>query len=151
MPTTKMPDSRLATRTNLGFLLAKASQRWNELLHEQFVARGFGDVRPAYGSILLPLFEEDALRMGELARRARLSKQTITTMVRLLERDGLVTRGPDPVDGRAALVRLTKRARAFRPVAEEVLGNLEARVADRLTQKEVTALKSALSKGVIEL
>jgi DNA-binding MarR family transcriptional regulator len=151
MPTTKMPDSRLATRTNLGFLLAKASQRWNELLHEQFVARGFGDVRPAYGSILLPLFEEDALRMGELARRARLSKQTITTMVRLLERDGLVTRGPDPVDGRAALVRLTKRARAFRPVAEEGLGNLEARVADRLTQKEVTALKSALSKGVIEL
>jgi DNA-binding MarR family transcriptional regulator len=151
MPTTKMPDSRLATRTNLGFLLAKASQRWNELLHEQFVARGFGDVRPAYGSILLPLFEEDALRMGELARRARLSKQTITTMVRLLERDGLVTRGPDPVDGRAALVRLTKRARAFRPVAEEVLGNLEARVADRLTQKEATALKSALSKGVIEL
>jgi DNA-binding MarR family transcriptional regulator len=151
MPTTKRPDSALATRANLGFLLAKASQRWNELLHEQFVARGFGEVRPAYGSILLPLFEEDGLRMGELARRARLSKQTMTTMVRLLERDGLVTREPDPADGRAALVRLTKRARAFRPVAEEALGNLEARVADRLTQKEATALKSALSKGVIEL
>ena len=151
MPTTKTRDSALATRTNLGFLLAKASQRWNELLHEQFVARGFGEVRPAYGSILLPLFEEDGLRMGELARRARLSKQTMTTMVRLLERDGLVTRESDPADGRAALVRLTRRARAFRPVAEEVLGNLEARVADRLTQKEATALKSALSKGVIEL
>ena len=151
MPTTKTRDSALATRTNLGFLLAKASQRWNELLHEQFVTRGFGEVRPAYGSLLVPLFEEDGLRMGELARRARLSKQTMTTMVRLLERDGLVTREPDPADGRAALVRLTRRARAFRPVAEEVLGNLEARVADRLTQKEATALKSALSKGVIEL
>ena len=151
MPTTRTPDSALATRANLGFLLAKASQRWNELLQEQFVARGFGEVRPAYGSILLPLFEEDGLRMGELARRARLSKQTMTTMVRLLERDGLVTREPDPADGRAALVRLTKRARAFRPVAEEVLGNLEARVADRLTRKEATALKSALGKGVIEL
>jgi len=141
----------LATRTNLGFLLAKASQRWNELLYEQFVARGYDEVRPAYGSILLPLFEEDELRMGELARRARLSKQTMTTMVRLLERDGLVKREPDPADGRAALVRLTRRARAFRPVAEEVLGNLEARVADRLTKKEATALKSALRKGVIEL
>jgi len=150
MPTTTTP-SRLATRANLGFLLAKASQRWNELLHEQFVARGFGEVRPAYGSILLPLFEEDGLRMGELARRARLSKQTMTTMVRLLERDGLVTRAPDPADGRAALVHLTKRARAFRPVAEEVLGNLEARVTDRLTKKEATALKSALTEGVIEL
>ena len=141
----------LATRANLGFLLAKASQRWNELLHEQFAARGYREVRPAYGSILLPLFEEDGLRMGELARRARLSKQTMTTMVRLLERDGLVTREPDPADGRAALIRLTKRARAFRPVADEVLGNLEARVAERLTKKQATALKSALRKGVIEL
>ena len=130
----------LATRTNLGFLLAKASQRWNELLHEQFIARGYGEVRPAYGSILLPLFEEDGLRMGELARRARLSKQTMTTMVRLLERDGLVTREPDPQDARAALIHLTRRARAFRPVAEEVLGNLEARVAERLTKKQANAL-----------
>ena len=53
-----------ATRENLGFLLAKASQRWNELLHERFVAAGYPEVRPSYGSILLPLFEEDGLRMG---------------------------------------------------------------------------------------
>ena len=39
--------------------------------------------------------------MGELARRARLAKQTMTTMVRLLERDGLVRRETDPADGRA--------------------------------------------------
>jgi DNA-binding MarR family transcriptional regulator len=150
MPTATA-DVHLATRANLGFLLAKASQRWNELLYEQFVARGYGEVRPAYGSILIPLFEEDGLRMGELARRARLSKQTMTTMVRLLERDGLVTREPDPGDGRAALIRLTKRARAFRPVADEVLGNLEARVAERLTKRQATALKGALRKGVLEL
>ena len=143
--------SPAVARDDLGFLLAKASQRWNEVLYERFVAAGFPDVRPSYGSILLPLFEEDGLRMGELARRARLSKQTMTTMVRLLERDGLVTRESDPADGRAALIRLTKRARAFRPVADEVLGNLEARVAERLTKKQATALKSALRKGVIEL
>ena len=149
MPTAT--QTGLATRANLGFVLAKASQRWNELLYEQFVARGYSDVRPAYGSILLPLFEEDGLRMGELARRARLSKQTMTTMVRLLERDGLVTREADPDDGRAALIRLTPRGRAVRPIAEEVLANLEARVAERLTKKQATALKSALTEGVIEL
>ena len=57
------------TRENLGFLLAKASQRWNELLYERFVAAGYPDVRPSYGSLLVPLFEEDGLRMGELAAR----------------------------------------------------------------------------------
>ena len=56
-----------ATRANLGFLLAKASQRWNELLYAHFSERGYGEVRPAYGSLLLPLFEQDGLRMGELA------------------------------------------------------------------------------------
>ena len=58
-------------RANLGFLLAKASQRWNELLYARFSERGFGEVRPAYGSILLTLFEEDGLRIGELGRSAR--------------------------------------------------------------------------------
>src|SRR5436305_10905499 len=139
-----------ATTQNLGFLLAKASQRWNELLAERFRREGFREVRPSYGSVLLPLFEEDGLRMGELARRARLSKQTMTTMVRLLERDGLVVRVPDRGDGRASLIHLTERARAFQPVAEEVLRELEARVEETLTKQEATVLKRAL-KGVIEL
>jgi DNA-binding MarR family transcriptional regulator len=112
------------TTDNLGFLLAKASQRWNELLFERFRREGFAEVRPSYGSILLPLFSEDGLRMSELARRARLSKQTLTTMVRLMERDGLVRREPDPADGRATLVRLTARARRFAPVAGAVLQEL---------------------------
>src|SRR5918999_2910241 len=108
-------DSAALTRGNLGFRLAKASQRWNELLAERFRREGYGEVRPSYGSILVPLFEEDGLRMGELAERAGLSKQTMTTMVRLLERDGLVTRTRDPDDGRAWRVALTPPAKAFPP------------------------------------
>jgi hypothetical protein len=107
-------------RDDLGFLLAKATQRWNELLEERFRAAGWEGVRPSYGSILVPLFEEDALRIGR-ARRSRLSKQTMTTMVRLLERDGLVRREPDPEDCRATRVVLTANARRFEPVARRTL------------------------------
>lgn len=137
--------SRL-TRDNLGFLLAKASQRWNELLFERFRAAGFGEVRPSYGSVLIPLFEEDGLRMGELARRARLSKQTMTTLVRLAERDGLVTRSRDPDDARAFRVRLTGRARSFEPVAERVLGDLDALVAVQLSDERSRELGNALRR-----
>ena len=139
---TQAPSS--ATRDNMGFLLAKASQRWNELLSEHFVAAGFPDVRPSYGSILIPLFEEDGLRQGEIARRVRLSKQTMTTMVRLLERDGLVERRPDPADGRATRVFLTERARRFRPVAEVVLADLDELVAAALTPTAASELAGAL-------
>jgi DNA-binding MarR family transcriptional regulator len=133
-----------ATRENLGFLLAKASQHWNELLYERFVAAGYPDVRPSYGSILVPLFEEDGLRMGELAARARLSKQTMTTMVRLLERDGLVERRADPSDGRASLVFLTERARSFRPVVEATLAELERLVVGTLSARARDELQAAL-------
>jgi DNA-binding MarR family transcriptional regulator len=144
------PRPDLATTQNVGFLLAKASQRWNELLHAHFSERGYGEVRPAYGSILLPLFEHDGLRMGELAHRARLAKQTMTTMVRLLERDGLVVREPDPGDRRATRVLLTERAREFRPVAEGVLGDLDAIVTGVLGVERARELANDL-KEISEL
>ena len=135
-------------RDDLGFLLAKATQRWNELLQEQFRAAGWSAVRPSYGSILVPLFEEDGLRMGELARRARLSKQTMTTMVRLLERDGLVRREPDPADGRACRIVLTAKARKFEPVAEHALAELDALALEQLGQRRLAAVKQGLKEWI---
>ena len=132
------------TREDVGFLLAKASQRWNERLYDRFVAAGYSDVRPSYGSILVPLFEEDGLRMGELAARARLSKQTMTTMVRVLEREGLVERRADPSDGRATLVFLTERARGLRPVLEAALEELDRLVVRTLSARGRAELREAL-------
>jgi DNA-binding MarR family transcriptional regulator len=133
-----------ATRSNVGFLLAKASQRWNELLMEAFVRAGYPEVRPSYGSLLIPLWEEDGLRLGELAARARLSKQTITTMARLLERDGLVVREPDPHDARATRVHLTERAKELRSVADDVLADLYERLVQQLSAGRAAALQAAL-------
>jgi DNA-binding MarR family transcriptional regulator len=139
-------DPPAAGRGDLGFLLAKATQRWNELLAERFAAAGYADIRPSYGSVLLPLFEEDGLRLGELARRARLSKQTMTELVRRLERDGLVERRADPSDGRASLVYVTSRTRAFGPVAAEVLAELDSLVRRRLDDEGAETLKAALTE-----
>ena len=137
---------RPASRESLGFLLAKASQRWNELLYARFVERGYAEVRPAYGSILLPLFEEDGLRIGELGRRALLAKQTMTTMVRQLERNGLVSLEPDPDDGRAMRVHLTPRARGFRSVAEEALAELDDLVTGALGTRRSAQLATDLEE-----
>lgn len=137
-------------RGNLGYLLAKASQRWNELLHVRFVRDGYPEVRPAYGSVLVPLYEEDGLRMGELARRARLSKQTMTTLVRLCEREGLVERSRDPDDRRAFRVSLTERGLTFAPVAARAVDELDALTAERSNRAELACLAQSL-KGVMEL
>jgi DNA-binding MarR family transcriptional regulator len=126
MPPT--PAARLS-RGNLGFLLAKAMQRWNDMLIAHFRDAGFAQVRPSFGSILIPLFEEDGLRLGELAERGGISKQTMTTLVREVEAAGLIRRKRDRDDGRAARVFLTAEARRFQPVAERILADLD-RAAD---------------------
>lgn len=136
------------TRDDLGFLLAKASQHWNELLGEEFRRRGFPEVRPSYGSVIVPLFEQDGLRIGELAGHGRLAKQTMTTMVRLVERAGLVERRPDPLDARATRVHLTRRGRRLEPVATAAVATLERRLRRRLGPSRTEALRGTLAQLV---
>ena len=82
--------------------------------------------------------------MGELAQRARLSKQTMTTMIPRLERDGLLERRPDPSDARARLVFLTARSHEFAPVAADTLRQLEALARHRLSAERLAAVADAL-------
>jgi DNA-binding MarR family transcriptional regulator len=138
------------TTANVGFLLAKATQRFNELLVERFAARGLGEVRASYGSVLVPLFESDGLRLGDLAAASRLSKQAMTGLVRQCEDDGLVERRRDPVDGRAFNVRLTDRGRAVQAAAEEILAELDEALVLALGAEDRDALVRGL-KGVMEL
>jgi DNA-binding MarR family transcriptional regulator len=139
-----------ATTDNVGFLLAKASQRFNELLVERLAERGFGEVRASYGSVLVPLFERDGRRLGELAAASRLSKQAMTGLVRQGELDGLVERRRDPLDGRAFNVCLTPRGHALQAVAEDVLGELDDVLVRSLGRRDRDALVRAL-KGVMDL
>jgi DNA-binding MarR family transcriptional regulator len=143
-------DRTFLTRENLGWLLAKASQRWNEVLAGEFRKAGFPEVRPAFGSVLVPLFEEDGLRMGELARRSGLSKQAMTSLVRSVEAAGLVARERDADDARAFRVSLTDRGERLRPVAEGALAELNMRARAMLSNEEFDALVDTLRK-VVEL
>jgi DNA-binding MarR family transcriptional regulator len=145
VPRTSRPAS-----DDVGFLLAKASAHFNEVLLGHFVEAGFPEIRGSFGSLLLPLFERDGRRVGELAAAGRLSKQSMTGLVAACEHAGLVERERDPVDGRAFVVRLTTHGRRFQTVAQRVLDELDHELRDALGSKNHDALINAL-KGVMEL
>jgi DNA-binding MarR family transcriptional regulator len=115
------------------------------MLYEGFARAGFQDVRPAYGSILLALFEDEGLQMGELAGRTRLSKQTLTTLIRDMRDKGLVRRIRDAEDGRAYRIYLSARARKFRGVADDVLADLDHRVEEALSPGGAESLRHSLN------
>jgi DNA-binding MarR family transcriptional regulator len=138
------------TVNDVGFLLARASQRFNELLLARFAEAGFPEVRASFGSVLVPLFEAGELRLGEIAAASRLSKQAMTTLVKACESAGFVERERDQADGRAFRVRLTSRGRSFQRVAEQALAELDEQVVAALGTRKRDALIEAL-KGVMDL
>jgi DNA-binding MarR family transcriptional regulator len=140
----------IRTDSDVGFLLAKASQRFNERLLERFADAGYPEVRASYGSVLVPLFEQDGLRLGQLAERSRLSKQAMTSLVAACEQDGFVVRERDPADGRAFIVSLSDRGRAFAAIAERIAGEIDAELVAVIGTRNHKALVEAL-KGVIQL
>lgn len=129
---------------DVGFLLAKATQRWNELLLERLRAASYPDVKASFGSVLLPLFDEDGLRIGEIGRRARLSKPSMTALITQCEEAGLVRRERDPADGRAFRVVLTARGQRFRAVAQDVLRELDGRLATEDRDALVRGLRGVM-------
>lgn len=85
--------------------------------------------------------------MGELADRARLSKQNMTTLMREVDHSGLVVRPQDEADGRAQRVWLTARAEEFRPAAARILEEMDAMLLSKLSPRAVGSLRRSL--GVI--
>lgn len=116
--------TRLLNRAETGYLLNKAARRWNAAFVALLRENGVADIKPSFGAVMVPLYEEDGLRLGEVAARAGLSKQTVTSLVRRIEDIGYVERRPDAQDGRATRLHLTAKARDVETVVETVLGHL---------------------------
>ncbi|MFI6641287.1 MarR family winged helix-turn-helix transcriptional regulator [Streptomyces sp. NPDC050504] len=69
------------------------------------------ELEPAAYGLLVRLEEAGAQRATDLAGYFGVGKATMSRQLRALEELGLVTREPDPADGRASLVRLTGEGR----------------------------------------
>jgi DNA-binding MarR family transcriptional regulator len=63
--------------------------------------------------VLSTLNREGPARVTTLAAAGGIGQPTMTELVQRLERQGVVTRVEDPVDGRAALVTMTNPGRAL--------------------------------------
>jgi DNA-binding MarR family transcriptional regulator len=54
---------------------------------------------------------ESGMSVGELARYLKVSRQSLSGIIRRLEQDGLIDNLPDPSDGRGRLIQLTDLGR----------------------------------------
>jgi len=111
---------------------------------EGVVGAGFPQ-KPKHSAVFAQI-SPDGSRLTELARKANMTPQAMGELVDELVDMGYVVRRPDPADGRAKLVVLTKRGRDAVAAGRRTIEGIEERVSEILGQRGHRELRRLLSK-----
>jgi DNA-binding MarR family transcriptional regulator len=94
--------------------------------------------------VLTLLWEQDSQPMGALAGRLDLEYNTVSPLVKRMEKAGLVVRAVNPDDERSVLVQLTDAGQELRWVAHEMTGKLGQALG--LDDAEIDVLRKLLHR-----
>lgn len=151
MPTHRTTNLEIGTES-VGFFLSRASIVFRELLKKSLEHSSLHEhIKPGMGNLMFALYEQDGQTKTELAQKLRLSKMTITRLVRDVEKQKLVTTKADDHDGRATRVLLTPLAKKLEPDYHELAVQLEERIAANFTQRELSEFRRYLKALVDSL
>ncbi len=128
---------------NLGRLLHAALRRFESRVLEHLRAAGHGELSASHVQATRHL-DRDGTRLTELARRAAMTKQSMSELVAQLERAGLVTRERDPSDTRARLIRFTPAGEAWLSAFGNAVAAAEAEIATQIGSDTLARLKHDL-------
>jgi len=129
-----------------GHLISLAARGYARLSEARLKPLGFG---VGHLPVLVALRDGEASTQRDLARFAKTEQPPMAQMLARMERDGLITRSPDPADRRSSRIVLTEAAQARLPDAIAVLlgGNQDA--LNGFTDEDAVQLV-ALLKRLIE-
>jgi DNA-binding MarR family transcriptional regulator len=137
---------------NLSRLLREFSRDFERRVWEQLADRGFSDIRPSHSQVFANL-ALGAVRVTELAARARVSQQAMGKMLKELERMGYVARDIDQADRRAREIRLTPKGIDLAETCLEVVAAVRGEYESRVGARRLADLEDRLREvvGLLEL
>ena len=125
--------------------LERLNTRLGRDLGLRHAVAGLPWLRGSQGRIL-NLIGPDGSRPTELAEGAWVSKQAIGKRIVELEQRGLVRTKPDPSDGRAVLVHLTKEGARVRAVVVAQIDDLERQLAEEVGAASYARFSAVLAR-----
>ena len=129
----------------IGALLRVPAQAIHRRIINELNAAGFDDLRVPHMAVL-QFPGPDGVRPGVLAERAGMSKQAMNQLLRSLEALGYIARSDAPDEGRARMVRLTRRGRAAYAKMHDILRDIERQWITELGPKQFADLKALLGR-----
>src|SRR5215813_14750898 len=107
-PRSPRPSAVAPKEMLIGALLRVPAQAIQRRIIKELNAAGFEELRVPHMAVL-QFPGPDGVRPGMLADRAGMSKQAMNQLLRSLEALGYIARSDTPDEGRARIVRLTRR------------------------------------------
>jgi DNA-binding MarR family transcriptional regulator len=138
-----MPGSIKTEDMLIGALLRVPAQAIQRRIISELNAAGFEELRVPHMAVL-QFPGPDGVRPGTIAERAGMSKQAINQLLRSLEGLGYIVRSDAAGEGRARIIRLTKRGRAAYSRIHAILREIEREWGRELGPKPFAQLKKLL-------
>ena len=128
---------------SLGYLVNRVARSMAHQLAEELRPAGVGIGQWA---VLMFLWARDGLSQAELSRVVAIEPPTMARTIDRMVRDGLVTRDPDPNDGRVSRISLTSRGQSLRDQLVPKAAAVNAANLRRMTAGEERTLRRLLGK-----
>jgi DNA-binding MarR family transcriptional regulator len=145
-PTTRVADiEKFRQSEHVGRLLSNGHRVFERIASGKFRDMGFSDLRLTHLALIRNLPVEGR-RTTEIAELSDMTKQAVGQLAIELEGAGYVVRLPDPSDGRAKLVKYTKRGHELVARIPHILLETEAEIEALIGKAEFQALRHSLKK-----
>ena len=145
MPSSPKSSTPKTRELLIGALLRVPAQAIHRRIIQDLNAAGYDDLRLPHIAVL-QFPGPDGVRPGTLAERAGMSKQAMNQLLRSLEGLGYIVRSDVPDEGRARIIRFTKRGHAAYSKVHDILRNIEREWSAQLGHKDFAQLKELLSR-----
>lgn len=125
------------------YLVIRTAMHMKTALYRTLHQSGLG-VTPEQWSVLSCLWHTDGQYHSELATKTGRDKFTISRIVSLLEKKGLVSSRPDPKDKRRSNVFLTHHGKALQEPVTEIVEHFSRDLFEGLSAEDIAALRRLL-------
>ena len=139
---------RWAQHERPGYLINRAARLMLRLADSRFRPLGIG---VAAFPVLNMLRAGQKLSQKDLAQCARIEQPSMAQLLARLERDGMIRRTPDPDDGRASLISLTRKALGILPQVDAMIDEGNQMAVAGMSDGETRLLIDLLQRLVANL
>jgi DNA-binding MarR family transcriptional regulator len=145
MPSSKKSTPLKTSDMLIGALLRVPAQAIHRRIIKDLNAARFEELGMPHIAVL-QFPGPDGVRPGTLAERAGMSKQAMNRLLGSLEESGYLVRADAPDEGRARVVRFTKRGHAAYSKIHDILRDVEREWSAALGSKDFAQLKEILAR-----